>query len=395
MLSTRATAHSQDDHAPQPRTGTSTSETMSDRRRRWSLLLRLQHYQPIIVEVLDEELPKYEHSTIINVTDRVSLMRECALILTSAPSVFAAAVDGNLVSRFLADTDLQREYEGVQARAHEQPSIYIHLLADVDGIPPTPNQYLIIRELINDYLVDGPASEQAAQIDNITPQRVRNESSKPGYRKYLQTKSRSLKRVEVLHIFCQGIQNRWLETPAALRDTPFEFPPGECGYSQNSHVRLAQHRAHRSSNYVMNLVEDICTYLHRSGRFTQHFTMHQFIIYLIFRPTQAAIAEIFCSSLLQVWTENGGGFNAYPAGRSVASARRMSVDDWRTHENWVKHASPVAENMRAQKDFADEWSEALDWEHVVTDDVEMADSGGGEMGMDDDGYDDMYSNSPF
>jgi hypothetical protein len=128
----------------------------------------------------------------------------------------------------------------------------------------------------------------------------------------------------------------------------------------------------------MNLVEDICTYLHRTKRFEQHFRMHQFIVYLIFRPTQAAIAEIFCSGLLQVWVENGGGFNAYPAGRSVATARRLSAGDWSAHEGWVREMSPVDENMRVQRERAREWRDALEWEPAVAvaEDTEMAESHG-------------------
>lgn len=349
-------------------------ETLSERRLRWSNLLRAQHYQSIIAEVLDEELPKYTHSTIIDASDRVSHMRECALMLASAPLVFAAAVDGNLIRRMLGDADLQQEYAAIQERAHDQPSIYIHLLADERGAAPTPNQYLSIFNMVQDYLAEGQTSEYAWYLDNVTPPSVSQALSAQGHRKYLQTKHRSSVRIETLRRYCDGIQKRWQGTPMPLRDTPFHFPPGECGYSKDSHVRLAQHRAHQSSNYVMNLVEDICTYLHRTGHFQQHFRMHQFIIYLIFRPTQAAIAEIFCSGLLQVWVDNGGGFNAYPAGRSVVTARRVSASDWATHERRARRDSPLDENMRSQRERAEEWRRALEWENAVDEDEDMADS---------------------
>jgi hypothetical protein len=285
-------------------------ETLTERRIRWSNLVRQRHYQPVISEILDEELPKYESSKVIEATDRVSYMRECALILASAPQVFAAAVDGNLARRMLRDTDLQREYAVIQERAQDQPSIYLQLLADDRGIAPSSAQYMALRDMVLNYLAKGQASEHAWHLDNISPPTVGMAASAQGHRKYLHTTVRSSRRVETLQRFCEGIKHRYLETAVELRDIPLQFPPGECGYSRNSHTRLAQHRAHQSSNYLMNLVEDICTYLHRTGRFVQHFRMHQFIIYLIFRPAQAAIAEIFCSGLLQVWVENGGGFNA-------------------------------------------------------------------------------------
>jgi hypothetical protein len=360
-------------------------ETLTERRKQRSNLLRHQHYQLIIDEVLDEELPKYGVSSLINAHDHVSHTRECALILASAPSVFAAAVDGSLVGELLHNTDLQKDYATIQTQAHNQPSIYIHLLADERGIAPTPNQYMSIRTMIQDYLSEGPASKHAFEIDNITSPKVSPTSSIQGHRKYLQTKTHSSKRIEILHRFCAGIQSRHVATPPSIHDRPLQFPPGECGYSKDSHVRLAQHRAHYSSNYIMNLVEDICTYVHRTGLFAQHFRMHQFIIYLIFRPSQTAIAEIFCSGLLQVWVENGGGFNAYPAGRSVATARRVSEGEWASHESWARQMSLVDENMRVQRERAEEWRRALAWDGSV-----VVGEGTVEGGEEDGGDEDMY-----
>jgi hypothetical protein len=364
-------------------TPSAAQETLTNRRLRWSNLLRGQQYQSVIAEVLDEELPKYARSTVIDSTDRVSHMRECALILASAPLVLAAAVDGDLVRRMLEDTNLQAEYRAIQERAHDQPSIYIHLLADDHGTAPTPNQSLSILNMVQDYLAEGQTSKHAWHLDNITLPSVHQASSAQGYRKYLQTQHRSEARIEKLRRYCAGVQARFQETPVAQRDTPFQFPPGECGYSKNSHVRLAQHRARQSSNYVMNLVEDICTYLHGTGHFQQRFRMHQFIIYLIFRPSQAAIAEIFCSGLLQVWVDNGGGFNYYRAGLSVATSRSVSESEWSEHERWVRQGSQLDENMRLQRERTEEWIRALDWEMAEAVDEEMAelsieDSHGGQ-----------------
>ncbi|KAH7371334.1 hypothetical protein BKA66DRAFT_469602 [Pyrenochaeta sp. MPI-SDFR-AT-0127] len=378
MVTTRTTNYDHDCEPIEHKLSGCSPETLSHRRLRWSHLIRSHHYQPVIEEVLNEELPKYENSTVIDITDRVSHVRDCALILASAPSVFAAAVHGNLVQRMMSETDLQEEYVHVQERAHQQPSIYIHLLADEYGIAPTPNQYSEIRKIIIDYLAEGQPSAHAWHIDNTMPPVVTQAASAQGYRKYIHTKTRSPRRVETLHRFCQGVLNRWLQTDPSLRDTPFQFPPGECGYSKNSHTRLAQHRAHQSSNYVMNLVEDICTYLHRIGEFKQHFRMHQFIIYLIFRPSQAALAEIFCSRLLQVWIDNGGGFNTYPAGCSVATSRRLSSGEWKNHETWVRRNSPMVENMRMLNNKADEWRRALEWETVSAKDLGLVEDCEGE-----------------
>ena len=360
MVITRTQNYDQEHGAEEYQAGVPALESLEDRRRRWARLLRSHHYQPVIEDVLNEELPKYENSVVIDTADRISLMRECALILASASFIFIAAVEGNLVQQILTDADLQKDYAALQERAHHQPSIYVHFLADERGVAPTPNQYLIICSAVLDYITENGWDELAWSLDNISHPQVTKEASAQGHRKYLHTSSRSGRRVATLQRFCQGAQTRWLETHPALHDTPFSFAPSECGYAKDSHVRLAQHQAHKSSNYVMNLVEDICTYLHDTGVFDQHFHMHQFIIYLIFRPSQAAVAEILCSSLLQVWIENGGGFNAYPAGRSVATAQKVSAGEWAEHEQWTIQTSLVMENMGLLQEKAKEWRKVLE-----------------------------------
>jgi hypothetical protein len=136
-------------------------ETLTERRQRWSGLLQHYHYQAVISEVLDEELPKYDNSTVINTIDRSPHVRECALILASTSLVFSAAVEGNLVSRLSTDANLQKECTVIRERAHTQPSIYIHLLTDQLGNAPSPNQYMAIRSIVQDYLAEGSTSKHA------------------------------------------------------------------------------------------------------------------------------------------------------------------------------------------------------------------------------------------
>jgi hypothetical protein len=358
-VTTRAQSYTSDSATRQQSGLESTTKSLDGRRARWADLLSEKHYESLISEVLDAEMPKYEKSTVINATDRVTHKRECLQILASPPSVLASAVKGDLVRRMQVDPSLQQEHIAIWERAWKQPSIYIHLLADRDGNAPTPNQLLTIRDFVIDYLSQGKASEHAWHIDKISRQSVAQHLSTRGYRKYLQTTSRSERRVKTLELFCQGIRKRCDETPLSLRDTPLQYPPSECGYSINSPERLAKHRAHQSSNYVMNLVEDICKHLYDIGTFAQHFTMHQFIIYLIFRQEQASIAEIFISGLLQVWVKDGGGLNAYLAGHSTSSAGKVTDEEWTSHERTTKLDSPMMENIRQQQLRAYEWQRAL------------------------------------
>lgn len=331
------------------------------RRERWAHLLSSQHYQPLIAEILEEELPKHHASNTLPRSLHY-ITRECVAILASASPILIAVVEGTLAQRILVDPELQREYAMLQERAHVQPSIYIHLLVDAQGIPPTPNQYTVVRDTILQYLSSGAEYlDLAWQIDNITPPPVRRFLSANGHRKFLWTSHRSPQHMHAFRRFCDGVALHVAETPVSQRDLPMRYPPTECGYSINSHVRIAQHHHRQSSNYVMNLVEDVCGYLHQTGVFEQRFSMHAFIVYLIFRPEQAAIAEIFCSGLLQVWIE-GGGLNAYPAGRSVASARKVGQTQWEAHERWVEENTGLVRNIGVQRERIERDVEYLDRE---------------------------------
>lgn len=308
----------------------------------------------MIAEVLENELPKYVGSSILP-SSLALIMRECVLILASAPSVLLAAVDGTLTQRILTDTKFQREYAIIQERAHSQPSIYIHLLSDEQGLAPTANQYGTVRETILQYLSSGPEYQDLAWlIDNMSPPSILRSATATGHRKYLWTSQCSPQHIATLLQFCAGISHRVAQIPSADLNTPLRYPPSECGYSINAHTRLAQHRARKSSNYVMNLVEDICAYLHREGTFPRLFRMQPFIVSLLIRPQQAAIAEIFLSGLLQVWIADGGGLNAYPAGRSVASAKRVDEGMWAEHERWVEGNTEVERNLRVQRERLEE-----------------------------------------
>lgn len=361
------------------------TESNDERRRRWIYSLRSQHYEPVIFDILSDELSKYTTSRVIDPANMVMHMRECALILASAPQVFFAAVEGNLVRRMLYDADLQAEYATIQQRAVQQPSIYIHLLVDDEGQPPSPLQYLIIGDMIQDYISES-LSVHSHQIDNITAPFATLEASTEGHRKYLSTpaKNRSPRRIVTLNRLISGIKTRCSQIPIHLHSAPLPSPPSEVGYALNAQKRLTQHRAHQSSNYVMNLVEDICTHLFRSQTLTQHFKMHQYIIYLIFRPSQAAIAETFCSGLLQCWVDGGGGFNAHPAGRSVASSQRVGAQEWEAYETVARGGGLLEGNMEVLKERAEAWHRALSYEdekggdgvgcgesHMADDDVDV------------------------
>lgn len=138
-------------HPQQPRLPPLPPETLTEKRLRWSALLHAHQYHTVITQVLAEELAEYTRSTVIP-TSLASIMCDCVLILASAPLIFTAAVDGVLAAQFGASEELQREYGEIQSRTKVQPSIYVHLLADENGVAPSANQYLQIRKVVLKYI---------------------------------------------------------------------------------------------------------------------------------------------------------------------------------------------------------------------------------------------------
>ncbi|CAN9346308.1 unnamed protein product [Alternaria alternata] len=106
MVTTRAQSYTSDSATRQQSGLESTTKSLDGRRARWADLLSEKHYESLISEVLDAEMPRYEKSTVINATDRVTHKRECLQILASAPSVVASAVKGDLVRRMQVDPSL-------------------------------------------------------------------------------------------------------------------------------------------------------------------------------------------------------------------------------------------------------------------------------------------------
>ncbi|KAF2744422.1 hypothetical protein M011DRAFT_380221, partial [Sporormia fimetaria CBS 119925] len=313
-------------------------EPLHTRLTRWSTYLHTSNFCPLITEVLTLELPKYTSSTVdlppTFPPSLAAIIFECLLILCSSGPLFTAAVDGTLSRGFLASEDLRTSHEHMTQKARlGQPHIYAHFLVSPHGIPPSPTHLLAIRDVLQTYLSQtADANALAHAIDNIsaTSTPFPPVLSAAGLRKYLRTEHNvnSLTRIESLYKLCSGLTRVHNATAPEERDIPSRYPISECGYALDAIRRIQQHRGRRGSNYVMNLVEDVCRYLHRNSPDFPEYRMRPWIIYSIFRAQQAGVAEMLCSGLLGVWVEEGGGVNHYPAGLSVRSAWLVEPEEW-------------------------------------------------------------------
>lgn len=106
--------------------------------------------------------------------------------------------------------------------------------------------------------------------------------------------------------------------------------------------RLACHRAHRSSNFIMNLFEAVCSYLYPG-----QLRLQQHTIFLIFQPIHNSLSEIVASRLSQGTIFNAGGFSFYPPGRSNATVDQYSLAAYQEWKEWAWYHTNLQANHAA------------------------------------------------
>lgn len=112
----------------------------------------------------------------------------------------------------------------------------------------------------------------------------------------------------------------------------------DVGYARNCSDRIAQHRSHSSSNYLMNLVEAIGGVLNYSYRNVAA------VIGLCSEPEQAVVGEILWSCIGQSYLDTGRGYNHESAGKSNRSADDVRTLQWAAWQNWAYEKSPFEKN---------------------------------------------------
>ena len=144
------------------------------------------------------------------------------------------------------------------------PGIYMNCICDGMGLSPTAEQWQVINNLMLTYVNEGPSNDQlAAQVDQLIypdrkwPERLAHqelrrytEGISSDYRKISQ-----LRRNMVNYFVDQMALRIQQETTVRSFNSPLTSPVIKIGYSIDPGRRLEEHRRHRGSNYLMNLVE--------------------------------------------------------------------------------------------------------------------------------------------
>ena len=320
---------------------------------------------------------------------------------------------GNLAKDRRADPRLEATLLGLKKQSVNQPGIYYQSLVDEDGESPSAYQLIVVCDVMIGYLLGSRQPEVqglvgtiddalANEIDNFRQSKqakILPTETQEGHRKYLNTKrqvvvdddenpiaARSRKKAklppakktvelyspahtkEMIH-FVEMLRKRLLTVDPAHRDRPLQFPLVEVGYSKRCVDRLKQHARHTNSNYIMNIVESICSALQKE--FGRLYRIEQVPVYLIWCPEQAEISEIGLTKLAEGYIHNAGGFSHFPAGLSNHSANKISAREWNDAKEFLMQHSVYPHNLKQHNDRLEKNVLALEEQVAVQRELEQ------------------------
>ncbi|KAI5360429.1 hypothetical protein Slin14017_G086040 [Septoria linicola] len=272
--------------------------------------------------------------------------------MTSHPAVLRSIIAGTLARDAKTKPEIARVLSSMRVQTQNnkmpQPAHYINLLVDSRGHSPTPNQLLAALDVMKHDYIGSRSNHMAHKIDSFRRPIPKDATPRTQYwkRKYLSNGgTRSQNRNRQFAKFDDRLRRRLVAIPQHLRDKPLQHPLTELGYTHKTDARLKVHQRHSSSTFLMNLMEAVLGLL-----FPGEFAIAQYVIFLCSRTEQGAIGELFFSLLSQAYTSTGGGFNYFPAGRSVRSVYSITENDWDRFWKWQEHNIDMTGN--ATRDIA-------------------------------------------
>ncbi|KAF7924969.1 uncharacterized protein EAE98_007057 [Botrytis deweyae] len=236
-----------------------------------------------------------------------------------------------------------------------RPYIYIHYLVNFEGDSPTANELKLVISSVKIYIRgygaenDEQSQRLAIEVDNAIESR--GSILRPGQRRYVEKESwkqNILKWIKALEIRLE------FEIKNGRGSEPLSRPLTEVGYAQ-SLDRLEQHRKHRSSNYIMNLVEAVCRV-----RFLQEYKNRQYIIFNLMEASDGMYGEILCTRFAQGYIANGGGFSHCAAGISVHTTRKLGDEYWSKVRKEILAGGELGRNVRREVKKLKERKEVYD-----------------------------------
>lgn len=270
--------------------------------------------------------------------------------------VVKALIDGSLTRQAeLSHSEVSNALETLRDQQPIPPAIYMNSICDPLGVSPTPLQWLTICDLMILYVSVGRESDDLAIVvdqlihpEDKWPTRL----AKKGLRRYTEWRTfvesdgdqyPNDSHRQMVKYFAAEMRARVdKEIEAGQSYSPLEAPVIEIGFSIDWRKRLREHRHHQSSNYLMNLAEALFKHA-----FPGSFRLQQLVIYNCYQPLQCWFSEIILTQLGQGYTDAGGGFSHYPAGRSNGTAYKMTGKaDWVNFQYEAARSGKLEEELK-------------------------------------------------
>jgi hypothetical protein len=177
--------------------------------------------------------------------------------------------------------------------------------------------------------------------DSTTKKKKKKKKESRGVWGIQQGTYRSARVVQTLS-FVEALRARIDEVPATDRNKSLQFPLCEVGYSNRSIKHLKSHKAHASSNYIMNLLEAI---FQVGGQFSSTFSIEQEIIYLVWNAEQVEVSEFGWTKLAESYIHSAGGFSLYPTGLSKDSAQKTTFRERDDSQEYFVEKTVYTKNL--------------------------------------------------
>lgn len=302
-----------------------------------------------LAKVMMDVKSKQDHGTIKQLSSaaRIGVQQNFWQIsLPLSDDLLFSLIHGNLSLDRKHNNKLNKELEMIYQHARDNPHIYFQPLVDPStGIGLTKSQIFWLLKRMEKYckkygqqdpkidehrefIREVDTKHDARHIDrSIDLEEIQN-------RRYVQKQEH----IDNVKEFCKATRQR-LKEDGKPDNEPMHPPPCETGYA-SSDIRHDQHKAHVSSNYIMNLAEALCAT--GPGNMSR-FKMSLHPVCLVYKATHASMAELLFSRLPHVYLENGGGFSHWGAGTSNNKAKQLEDTQWEV----IWNKSQVEQQIRA------------------------------------------------
>ena len=259
----------------------------------------LETYATLVDKLFEFEFgtPAFSH-----VSKRLPVVLLAQNILMSINTrLIHALILGDLPRQYRVDADMRKAIDrlwrdqqpavGNRTADTKQPVIYIQYIVDRDGYGLNAAQRRTVIDSMLKYC-DGNDPDHAFRIDSAHPgTKWQRSLSNLGRRRYLaRTTHENPSHSRQHHL--RAFYSLWAQNTDAHPADARLIPLREVGYTNGAMRRLLEHRCHRSSNFLMNLVEAIC-----AVEYGDTFHLSQYVVTPLFKAQQASLAEIIITRL--------------------------------------------------------------------------------------------------